>query len=128
MKSLNKIEHSKELSEFAYFDKHLTGEVLRLQDEYKAILKIYENIANAPANEKIEMYETNTKEMRTIEQRVINRNKEIKSKSAKLSKILRETVELDGLGLKVFQKYTKFLQHKVQTKMEEAKLQPQSQK
>jgi len=47
-------------------------------------LKIYENIANAPANEKIEMYETNTKEMRTIEQRVINRNKEIKSKSAKL--------------------------------------------
>jgi hypothetical protein len=51
--------------------------------------------------------------MREIEQRVISRNKEIKSKSAKLSKLLRETVELDGLGLKVFQKYTKFLQHKV---------------
>lgn len=113
VKSLNKIEHSKELSEFAYFDKHLTGEVLKLQDEYKNILSIYEKIANSPANEKIEMYEQKTKEMREIEQRVISRNKEIKSKSAKLSKLLRETVELDGLGLKVFQKYTKFLQHKV---------------
>jgi cysteinyl-tRNA synthetase len=102
VKSLNKIEHSKELSEFAYFDKHLTGEVLKLQDEYKNILSIYEKIANAPANEKIEMYETKTKEMREIEQRVISRNKEIKSKAAKLSKLLRETVELDGLGLKVF--------------------------
>jgi uncharacterized protein YjgD (DUF1641 family) len=48
------------------------------------------------------MYETKTKEMREIEQRVISRNKEIKSKAAKLSKLLRETVELDGLGLKVF--------------------------
>ena len=67
VKSLNKIEHSKELSEFAYFDKHLTGEVLKLQDEYKNILQIYEKIANAPANEKIEMYELHTKEMRTIE-------------------------------------------------------------
>lgn len=67
VKSLNKIEQSKELSEFACYDKHLSGEVLRLQDEYKAILKIYENIANSPANEKIEMYELNTKDMRNIE-------------------------------------------------------------
>lgn len=67
VKSLNKIEQSKELSEFACYDKLLSGEVLRLQDEYKAILKIYENIANSPANEKIEMYELNTKDMRNIE-------------------------------------------------------------
>jgi len=59
--------------------------------------------------------------MREIEAAVQAQDKNIKSTSAKVKKALRETVELDSLGLKVLQKYQKFLQHKVSIKVEESK-------
>lgn len=49
------------------------------------------------------------KEMKEIEVAVQSQDKNIKSTSAKVKKALRETVELDSLGVKVLQKYQKFL-------------------
>lgn len=51
--------------------------------------------------------------MVSIEQAVVNQDKDIKNKANKVKKVLRETVELEGLQYKVLQKYIKFLQHKV---------------
>lgn len=62
------------------------------------------------------------KEMREIEAAVQAQDKNIKSTAVKVKKALRETVELDSLGLKVLQKYQKFLQHKVNIKIDEAKV------
>ena len=42
--------------------------------------------------------------------------------ASRVKKALRETVELDSLGTKVLTKYQKFLQHKVNLKIEESKL------
>jgi len=60
--------------------------------------------------------------MREIEAAVLSQDKNIKSTATKVKKALRETVELDSLGLKVLQKYQKFLQHKVSLKVEESKV------
>jgi hypothetical protein len=59
--------------------------------------------------------------MKEIELAVQAQDRNIKSTAAKVKKALRETVELDSLGLKVLQKYQKFLQHKVGFKVEESK-------
>lgn len=59
--------------------------------------------------------------MKEIELSVLAQDKNIKNTTVKVKKALRETVELDNLGLKVLQKYQKFLQHKVNVKVEEAK-------
>lgn len=59
--------------------------------------------------------------MKDIEQAVITQDRNIKSMATKVKKALRETVELDSLGVKVLTKYQKFLQHKVNLKIEECK-------
>lgn len=43
--------------------------------------------------------------MKEIENAVVTQDRNIKTTSAKVRKALRETVELDSLGLKVLQKY-----------------------
>lgn len=45
------------------------------------------------------------KEMREIDAAVISQDKNIKNMATKVKKALRETVELDSLGLKVLHKY-----------------------
>lgn len=60
--------------------------------------------------------------MREIETSVLAQDKNIKATATKVKKALRETVELDSLGLKVLQKYQKFLSHKVNLKIEEQKV------
>ena len=60
--------------------------------------------------------------MKDIEQAVQQQDKNIKSMAGKVKKALRETVELDSLGIKVLTKYQKFLSHKVNLKIEESKV------
>ena len=43
----------------------------------------------------------------------------MKKQSARVQKAMRETVDLDGLGVKIFGKYLKFLQQKVASKLDE---------
>ena len=43
----------------------------------------------------------------------------MKKQAARVQKAMRETVDLDGLGVKIFGKYLKFLQQKVATKLDE---------
>jgi len=92
-----------------------------LQNRYKRILQIFEKISSAAPDKKLDTIQQFKKEMREIEAAVQAQDKNIKSTSAKVKKALRETVELDSLGLKVLQKYQKFLQHKVSIKVEESK-------
>lgn len=42
--------------------------------------------------------------------------------ATRVKKALRETVELDSLGVKVLTKYQKFLQHRVNLRIEESKV------
>jgi hypothetical protein len=57
--------------------------------------------------------------MRRIEIEVDTRDKKIKKQSAKLKKALRETVDLNGLDQKIMSKYLRFLQQKVNAKIDE---------
>ena len=43
----------------------------------------------------------------------------MKKQAARVQKAMRETVDLDGLGVKIFGKYLKFLQQKVAAKLDE---------
>ena len=51
--------------------------------------------------------------MLAIQQYVILKDKEIKKQAHRVDKASRETVDLDGLSIKIFGKYLKFLQGKV---------------
>jgi len=65
--------------------------------------------------------------MKDIESAVVAQDKNIKSMATRVKKALRETVELDSLSVKVLTKYQKFLQHRVNLRIEESKLNGQSQ-
>ena len=119
VKSLNKIEQSRELIEFAGEDKRLTLQVLDIQNKYLQIVKIFQNIQRAPAAQKLDSIENMRPQMRRLEQEVINQDRHIKKQAAKVKKALRETVELDGLHQKIMGKYLRFLQQKVAGKMDE---------
>ena len=49
----------------------------------------------------------------SIQQFVILKDKEIKKQAHRVDKASRETVDLDGLAIKILGKYLKFLQGKV---------------
>jgi hypothetical protein len=57
--------------------------------------------------------------MRRIELEVDQRDKKIKKQAAKLKKALRETVDLNGLDQKIMSKYLRFLQKKVNAKIDD---------
>jgi len=72
-----------------------------LQNRYKRILQIFEKISSAAPDKKLDTIQLYKKEMREIEASVVSQDRNIKTTAAKVKKALRETVELDSLGLKV---------------------------
>ena len=119
IKSLSKIEQSKELLEFQNEDSKLEREVSDMRGKYFEILKIFHNIANAEAKDKLDRIESERTNMRRIELEVDQRDKKIKKQAAKLKKALRETVDLNGLDQKIMSKYLRFLQQKVNAKIDD---------
>lgn len=57
------------------------------------------------------------KEMKDIEAQVSVLDKQIKASAVKIKKAVKETVDLDNLGLKMLVKYQNFLQYKVETEL-----------
>lgn len=51
--------------------------------------------------------------MKEIESQVMLRDKQIKSSAVKIKKALKDTVDLENLGVKMMLKYSNFLQQKV---------------
>jgi hypothetical protein len=119
IKSLSKIENSKELAEFQNEDSKLEKEVNEIKVKYFEILKIFHTIATSEAKDKLDRIESQRANMRRIEIEVDTRDKKIKKQSAKLKKALRETVDLNGLDQKIMSKYLRFLQQKVNAKIDE---------
>jgi hypothetical protein len=68
-------------------------------------LQIFEKIASAAPDKKLDTIQLYKKEMLEIQANVQGSDRAIKSNTVKVKKALRETVELDSLGLKVLQKY-----------------------
>lgn len=54
VRSLNKIETSKEMIEYADQDRLLSIQVLQLQNRYKRILQIFEKISTAQPDKKLD--------------------------------------------------------------------------
>ena len=52
--------------------------------------------------------------MLKIQQHVITKDKEIKKQATRVQKGMSLTVDLEGLAIKIYGKYLKFLQQKVQ--------------
>lgn len=109
VRSLNKIEQSKEMSDHTDQDRLLSIEVKLLENKYKRILEIFQKISCADPDKKLDTIQVFKKEMRDIEAFVTHKDKVIKQTSSKVKKALRETVELDTLSLKVLMRYQKFL-------------------
>jgi len=57
------------------------------------------------------------KEMKDIEAQISVLDKQIKASAVKIKKAVKETVDLDNLGLKMLVKYQNFLQYKVDTEL-----------
>lgn len=57
--------------------------------------------------------------MTKIQTYVVQKDREMKKQATRVQKAMRETVDLDGLGVKIFGKYLKFLQQKVAAKLDE---------
>lgn len=57
------------------------------------------------------------KEMKEIEAQVSVLDKQIKASAVKIKKAVKETVDLDNLGLKMLIKYQNFLQYKVDSEL-----------
>ena len=80
-----------------------------MQDKYHEILKIFYNIQNTKPDDKLVTIEGYREEMIKIQQHVIGKDKEIKKQATRVQKGMRETVDLDGLAMKIYGKYLKFL-------------------
>ena len=59
-------------------------------------------------------------QMQKIQAYVVSKDREMKKQATRVQKAMRETVDLDGLGVKIFGKYLKFLQQKVAAKLDPA--------
>lgn len=64
---LNKIEQSRELSDYSDQDRFITHQLRDLQDKYKRILVIFNTISESRPDQKLEMINTYKKEMLDIE-------------------------------------------------------------
>lgn len=78
VKSLNRIEYSKELAEFVNEDSKLESQVRILQDYYLEIQKIFFQISKAGPAEKLEKIEGFRPEMRKLESDINKLDKQIK--------------------------------------------------
>lgn len=78
VKSLNKIEQSRELINFVGEDKKQEMRLKDMQDKYKEILKIFYNIQSTKPNQKLVTIEGYRPEMVKIQQHLISKDKEIK--------------------------------------------------
>jgi len=113
VKSLNRIEQSRELIGFVGEDKKQELRLIEIQNKYHEILKIFFKIQQTKPDDKLVTIQSFRDEMLSIHQFVILKDKEIKKQATRVAKASRETVDLDGLALKIFGKYLKFLQTKV---------------
>ena len=113
VKSLNKIEQSRELISFVGEDKKQELRLIDMQNKYHQILKIFYQIQQTKPDDKLVTIQGFRDEMLSIQQYVILKDKEIKKQAHRVDKASRETVDLDGLAIKIFGKYLKFLQQKV---------------
>ena len=109
VKSLNKIEQSRELISFVGEDKKQELRLIDIQNKYHEILKIFFTIQQTKPDDKLVTIQSFREEMMGIQQYVILKDKEIKKQAHRVDKASRETVDLDGLAIKIFGKYMKFL-------------------
>ena len=115
VKSLNKIEHSQQLSEFIGEDKRQELRLIDMENKYKQILKIFHQIQLTSPDDKLAAIENKKGEMNNIQQYLITKDKEMKKTASRVNKAMRETVDVDGLADKIFTKYLKFIETKARS-------------
>ena len=113
VESLNKVEQNRELISFVGEDKKQELRLIEIQNKYHEILKIFFKIQKTKPDDKLVTIQSFREDMLGIQQFVILKDKEIKKQAIRVDKASRETVDLDGLAIKIFSKYLKFLQNKV---------------
>ena len=86
-----------------------------MQNKYKEILKIFYAIKIAKPDDKLKAINHFTPQMDSIRQYIVSKDKEMKKTNFRLSKAMRETVDIDGLSEKIFGKYMKFVETKVRS-------------
>lgn len=102
---LNKIEQTRELVEYADTDRFVQASLKDLEHKYTRILKIFESIQRSDPDKKLDAIQSFKKEMKDIESSCLVIEKQMKSSVVKIKKALKETVDLDNLGLKMLLKY-----------------------
>jgi hypothetical protein len=91
------VEMSPDLLEFRGEDKKLQNVVEDIQKKYVEILGIFNNIANANAQNRIKYIDNIKSYMKGIERKVKDQDFFIKTQSKKLREALDKTVSLDGI-------------------------------
>jgi ABC-type transporter MlaC component len=83
-----------------------------MQNKYNDVLKIFFEIQKTKPDDKLGAIEGFRSEMNQIQQYLITKDKEMKKTTFRVSKAMRETVDVEGLADKIFGKYYKFVQGK----------------
>ena len=80
-----------------------------MQNKYKEILKIFYKIKITVPDDKLKVIESYKEEMNGLQYYLITKDTEMKKTTSRVTKAMRETVDVDGLAEKVFNKYIKFI-------------------
>jgi hypothetical protein len=101
IRTIHKIEQTKDLVEYADSDHKVQKQMTILENKYKRILQIFETIQSEPANSKLEKIESYCKEMDELNKYVMGQDKSLKSHAQRVRKALYNTIDLEGLHIKL---------------------------
>eukprot|EP00347_Sterkiella_histriomuscorum_P001097 403373339 len=111
--SLKDIEASKDLKDFTGEDRRLNQQLEGLRDKYVSIMKIFTLISNTSAEQKPHIIEQHRNQTKSLEAEIKKQDAFIVKQAARMKEAQIKTVAIDGLQLKLGQKYIAHFEKKL---------------
>ena len=110
-----KIEHqSEKLAPFITEDSRQNCRLENMKEKFMAIDEIIKEIDGTIPNLKAQVVRSKEEQMRKLEQDLIQKDKEMKKVNQKVQRAMTETVDLNPLSERIFNKYIKYIDNQVQ--------------
>ena len=117
--SLIKVEYSEKMQPFQGEDSRQNARLEFMKEKYESITKIIEDIDATAPNLKANAVSEIQEQMRKLELDLIQKDKEMKKVNQRAQRAMTETVDLNPLSERIFNKYIKYIDNQVQIKKNE---------
>lgn len=97
-----------------------------MKGKFEQIREIIKTIDETAPNHKAKVQRDSDEKMRKLEQEFTAKNREMKARRDKVLKALQNTIDLEKLSHRVYEKYFKFIDTQVKEKMTKFALVPKS--